>query len=273
MESYHLRDLVLSGVMWEISEYPFSTAAAVAAATVSADVSRPRVQTLPPLAPGVSDIPTSSPMRTATSIVPPTRPVVPMSIDTAIAMAARPGEIGALLRMISEFNHPLRSAATNVVLPHIAENPSGLVIVTDVPGADDDASGSILGGAAGELLDKMLSAIGLGRDSVSIVPLVFWRTPGGRAPSRTELDLARPFVTRALEFLSPRLILTLGTLAASEVAGTELPRGHGVVAQSANGCPSMPIFHPNYLILKPTAKRDAWNALQNVQKLLKSPEE
>ncbi len=265
MQHDALQDLVLSGVKWEISEYPFATAAAVAAATIK---SAPVVNNAPESQSSVS----VEPVRRPISVVPPIAPVAAISVDTAAAMASRPGDVDTLNRMIAEFNHPLRSGATNVVLPHVAKNPSGVVIVTDVPGADDDASGVVLNPSspAGELLDKMMGAIGLGRDTVSILPIIFWRTPGGRAPTSDEMELARPFMMRALELLNPKFILTLGTLPASAVLGRTLPREHGAIVETDKGIKSMPIFHPNYLILKPTAKRDAWDALQNMQKLLKS---
>lgn len=265
MQCNQLQDLALAGVRWELSDVPFAMAqsAAVAAANRA---SHPAPTAVTPDV--VPDSP--APLRAATAIVPPIAPEIGVTVQTARAMAARPSDMAALARMIAEFGHPLRSAATNVVLPHIAPNPNGLVIITDIPSADDDANGEILTGAAGELLDKMLAAIGMSRDSVSILPMVFWRTPGGRTPSRNELDLARPFVNRTLEFLSPRLILTLGTLPATEIADINLARTHGVVADTKFGVKCMPIFHPNYLLLKPTAKRDAWNALQQIQNLLKS---
>ncbi len=270
MQSNDLRDLVLAGVQWEIAEYPFATAAAVAAATVDATPQRAQSVATPDVI-AAPVLPAGTP-RVATSIVPPICPTQTMSVETAIAMAARPTDAAALSRMISEFNHPLRGGATNVVLPHVAPNPNGLVIITDVPGVDDDASGNILSGAAGELLDKMIGAIGMSRDMVSILPIVFWRTPGGRSPTDTELSLARPFMNKMLEFMAPRVILTLGTLPASIIAGAALPRGHGVTVTNANGITCVPIFHPNYLMLKPAAKKDAWTALQNVEKLLKSDE-
>lgn len=263
MNDYDLRDLVLSGVKWELSDIPMALASAAKAAFVSSNIEKDTQNNKL----NVSD---NAVLRTHTSIVPPIAPQQMISVDTAAAMAARPVDINALCRMISEFNHPLRVGATNIVLPHVAQSPNGLVIVTDVPGGEDDATGRILSGAAGELLDKMLAAINMGRDSVSIVPLVFWRTPGGRTPTRDELDLARPFVNRVLEFLKPSLILTLGTLSALEIANVSLPRGHGTAVTLVSGITVMPIYHPNYLILKPAAKRDAWNALQVVQNLLKS---
>jgi DNA polymerase len=185
-------------------------------------------------------------------------------------MVVRPTDIDSLVRMVAEFNHPLRSGATNVVMPNIAVKPNGLVIITDIPSADDDLSGNILSGTAGELIDKMLSAIDMSRENVSIVPLVFWRTPGGRSPNREELDLVRPFIDKMLEMLAPRVVITLGTLATNEIGQTNLTNTHGTQIQSDQGYVIVPIFHPNYLILKPSAKRDVWTALQDVQKILKN---
>lgn len=246
-----LRDLYLAGVRWELTDVPLVRANIVTQSQTPAPIM-------------------DAPGRVATRVVPPIAPVSPMSIDTANSMAGRPTDIAALNRMIGEFNHPLRTTATNVVSMHIAQNPNGMIIITDMPSADDDASGNILSGAAGEMMDKMLNAIGMSRDTVSILPMIFWRTPGGRTPSRDEIDLARPFVNRAIELLKPRVILTLGTLPATEIAGINLGRAHGVATQIENGINVMPIYHPNYLILKPAAKRDVWNALQNVQNLLKN---
>ena len=256
MNNSELQDLQMAGVLWELDDTP------MVLRNAENITSTPDVQ---PNAPQLS--------RTQTSIVPPIAPTHQMSPDTAAAMAARPTDINSLQRMIAEFCHPLRSGATNVVLAHIAPEPNGMVIITDVPGADDDASGRILSGATGELLDKMLNAIGMSRENVSLVPLVFWRTPGGRTPTRHELDLARPFVNRILEFLNPQLILTLGAVAASEIGNISLPHGHGVAITHTSGAHLIPIFHPNYLILKPAAKRDVWNALQSAQNLLKNADE
>lgn len=243
-----LRDLLLCGVKWELDEAP----------TVSLGVSaEPTAQQKPQ-------------SHMTTTVVPPVAPTQTVSQSTAISMASRPTDMDSLCRMIGEFNHPLRGGATNVVLPHIAKNPNGLVILTDMPGADDDASGNILSGATGELMDKMLSAIDMSRETVSIVPMLFWRTPGGRTPTRAEIDLARPFVDRILEMLNPRVILTFGALPAMEIGNVQIARDHGQVVDLANGAKMIAMYHPNYLLLKPSAKRDAWAALQDAQKLLKT---
>lgn len=250
-----LMDLNLAGVRWELTDTPN---------LVGQNRAPAQSPTAPaPLAGG--DI-----SRTSAAVVPPIAPVATVSLDTVRAMASRPNDMSALNRMIGEFNHPLRTAATNTTLPFVAPNPNGMVILTDIPSSDDDATGKILSGASGELMDKMLAAIGMSRENVSIVPMLFWRTPGGRTPSRAELDMARPFVDRALELLNPRVVLTLGTLPATEIAGINLAKAHGTPITQENGRIIMPIFHPNYLILKPTAKREVWTALQNVQNILKN---
>lgn len=242
-----LEELVMAGVKWELAETPVKQAVKnTPLQQTFANVTN-RIETKPLIVPAAA----------------------PITLDTVKSMVERPNDIASLVRMVCEFNHPLRSGATNVVQPNIATNPNGLLIITDMPSADDDLSGQILSGNVGELIDKMLSAIDMSRENVSIIPLVFWRTPGGRTPSREELDLVRPFIDKMISMIQPRIILTLGTLAANEIAKTNLNTSHGTEIESDSGCKIIPIFHPNYLILKPSAKKDVWEVLQNVQNMLK----
>lgn len=246
-----LKDLTMAGVKWELSDNSIGFMESLGElSAISGD--------------------NSGRTRVASSVVPPTAPVTPISVETVAAMATRPTNTAALIRMIAEFNHPLRAAVTNVVVPHIAKNPRGIMVITDIPSSDDDASGQILSGAAGELFDKMIGAIGLNRDSVYITPLLFWRTPGGRTPTENELALARPFVNQLIELTEPKIILTLGTLAAAQMVGADLMRDCGGEFTMSGGIKVFPIYHPNYLILKPDGKQIVWATLQNVQKLLKS---
>ncbi len=243
-----LWDLNMAGVRWELAETPITN-----------NIKKTAVQQS---LTGIANRLDSQPI-----IVPPSAPI---TLDTVKSMVERPNDIDSLIRMIAEFNHPLKSGATQVVLPNIATNPNKMLIITDIPSTEDDLSGKILSGATGELIDKMLSAIEMSRKEVSIIPLVFWRTPGGRTPTQEELDLIRPFTTKMIEMLQPRVIVTLGTLAASEIAQTNLVSSHGAEINNDNGYIVVPIYHPNYLILKPSAKRDVWTALQNVQNILKN---
>ena len=246
MGNYTLQDLNMAGVRWELSETP-----------IKQEVKKePTQQVL------LSNKENSKPV-----IIPASAPI---TLETVKSMVERPNDIDSLIRMIAEFNHPLRVGITNVVIPNIAKTPNGLLIITDFPSSDDDLSGKILSGPAGDLTDKMLSAINMSRENVSIVPLLFWRTPGGRSPSREELDLSLPFVNKIIEMLSPRVIITFGTLSTTEIAKTDLTDAHGNKIVTDQGITIVPMYHPNYLILKPSAKKDVWDALQNIQKLLKN---
>lgn len=247
MGSYTLQDLSLAGVKWELSEKPLKSAVKKAPVQQNFQVNQP-----------CSD---------KTVIIP---AAAPITLDTVKSMVTRPSDTDSLVRMICEFNHPLRGGATNPVKPNIASKPNGLLIITDLPSADDDLSGNILSGNTGEMTDKMLNAIGMSRENVSIVPLLFWRPPGGRTPLREELDLSRPFVDKLIEMLNPRVIITFGTLATTEIAKTNLNDSHGNEIKDEKGHIIIPLYHPNYLILKPSAKKDVWVALQNIQKLLKN---
>ena len=246
MGNYALEDLSLAGVRWEINEIP----------------TKPDIKRAPVQQTFQTNRNSGKPI-----IIPPSAPI---TLETVKSMVARPNDIDSLLRMIGEFNHPLRSGATNAVMPNIAEEPNGLVIITDLPSSDDDLTGKILSGSAGEMVDKMLSAINMSRKNVSIIPVMFWRTPGGRTPNQEEIDLSMPFVNKILDMLDPKVIVTFGTLAANEIAKTNLTSAHGKEIQSENGYTVIPLYHPNYLILKPSAKKDVWEALQNIQKLLKN---
>ena len=242
-----LKDLDLAGVQWELAETPF-------------------VQNIKktPIQQNFSSVANRLEQK---NIVPASAPI---TLDTIKSMVERPADIFSLVRMVAEFNHPLRNGVTNVAMPNIASNPNGLVIITDMPSVDDDLSGNILSGEAGELINKMLAAIHMSRDNVSIIPLIFWRTPGGRTPTREEIDLSFPFVDKMLNMLKPKIVLTLGTLAATEIAKTNLTTEHGKEIESDKGYKIIPIYHPNYLILKPSAKKDVWLTLQNVENLLKN---
>lgn len=247
MDVISLRELDLAGVKWELCENPCTS-----------EKSDPQNQAKTPASNSASAVPPS--------IVPAAAPV---AVDTARDLAAHASDLDTLCSAILDFDHPLKQFVQNVVAPHITPGAQ-LLILTDIPSSDDDINGRILTNGSGALMDKMLNAIGLSRESVSIVPLIFWRTPGGRSPAREELDLARPFVDRAIELLAPQAILTLGTLTAAEIMGAKLPKEHGKLFHTEQGIPVIPIYHPNYLMLKPDAKRDVWQALQDLQKTLKN---
>ncbi|MDR1361558.1 MAG: uracil-DNA glycosylase, partial [Rickettsiales bacterium] len=197
MGNNSLKDLVMSGVVWELSDGKGQKAKGNYADTLQ---TKTNIQDKPALCPMPSALPAA------------TAPVAP---DSASIVANEAGDIDSLLAAVAAFDHPLKQFAKNTVLPDIqgkgqkAKGNSALLVITDSPSLDDDETGQILSGPAGDLFDKMIGAINLTRADLSIMPLVFWRAPGGRTPAREELDLCRPFVSRAIELLQPKAILTL----------------------------------------------------------------
>lgn len=243
-----LYDLNIAGVQWELNE-------------TSTDFNIKNIK--PNENENKSDNPSKKHL-----VIPSTEPI---SESFAISATAATNDVQKLNKTIADFNHPLRKFVKNTVLPHYGNKNGGLLIVTDLPSNDDDESGNILSGTVGELLDKMLCAINLNRIDVSVVSLLFWRTPGGRTPTTEELSLSRPFVDKFIELIKPDVILTLGVLTAKEILNIKLNDSHGIPVEYKTA-PVVPIYHPNYLLLKPDVKPDIWHALQKLQILLKNAE-
>jgi DNA polymerase len=141
-----------------------------------------------------------------------------------------------------------------------------LVIVGEAPGAEEDRTGRPFVGRAGELLTRMLAAIGLARQDVFICNVLKCRPPQNRDPQGDEVAACRPFLEAQIETLAPDLLLALGSHAARLLLRTE--RGitslRGRVHVSAEGWRVLPTFHPAYLLRNPAAKREAWLDLQRV---------
>jgi DNA polymerase len=141
-----------------------------------------------------------------------------------------------------------------------------LVVVGEAPGAEEDRTGRPFVGRAGELLTRMLRAIGLAREDVFICNVLKCRPPGNRSPRPDEVAACRPFLQAQLETLDPALLLALGSHAARLLLRTE--RGitalRGRFHASPEGWRVMPTFHPAYLLRNPAAKREAWADLQAV---------
>lgn len=145
------------------------------------------------------------------------------------------------------------------VFGHGGVAPRWLVLV-DPPDEPDDASGELLGGPAGMLLDRMLAAAGLGDPQQSfITPLVKCRPPRGRQATPAEVAACDAILARQIALLRPQLILAMGLQAAQGLTGRREPLGklRGVLHQ-AHGLPVVATYHPAYLLRNPADKAGAW---------------
>jgi DNA polymerase len=144
-----------------------------------------------------------------------------------------------------------------------------LVFVGEGPGEQEDLQGRPFVGNAGQLLDKMIQAIGLSRNDVYIANVVKCRPPGNRNPESDEILACSPFLHRQLDIIQPEVIVALGKFAAQTLLQTDekITQLRGKF-KTYRGTKLMPTFHPSYLLRSPSAKREAWIDLQAVAKEL-----
>lgn len=146
-----------------------------------------------------------------------------------------------------------------------------LVFVGEGPGADEDATGRPFVGRAGQLLDKIIEAIGMKREEVYIANVVKCRPPENRTPERDEVETCEPFLWRQLAFIRPEVIVALGSPAFQCLVKTREPitRARGQW-RDWNGIKLMPTFHPAFLLRSPDKKREVWEDMKKVRDYLNS---
>ncbi|HEX8289743.1 MAG TPA: uracil-DNA glycosylase [Pyrinomonadaceae bacterium] len=165
---------------------------------------------------------------------------------------------------------PLWEGRTKIV--HSEGNLSAeLVFVGEAPGANEDAEGRPFVGRAGQLLNKIIEAIGMKREDVFIGNINRCRPPGNRTPTLPEAHTCRPFLTREIAVIRPKVIVVLGNTATQNLLDTKVGitklRGE---FQDYYGVKVMPTFHPAYLLRDPSKKRETWEDMKKVRDYMNS---
>jgi uracil-DNA glycosylase len=167
-------------------------------------------------------------------------------------------ELGACTRC------KLAGSRTSIVFG-VGDEHAPLMFVGEAPGENEDRRGEPFVGRAGELLDKMIEAMGWTRSSVYIANILMCRPPGNRNPQPDEIASCLPFLDAKIEAIAPRVIVALGRPSANTLLGNDAPisslRGK---FHDRRGTKVMPTFHPAYLLREPDRKRDAWADLKLV---------
>ncbi|HEV8245174.1 MAG TPA: uracil-DNA glycosylase [Polyangiaceae bacterium] len=150
---------------------------------------------------------------------------------------------------------------------------SGLCFVGEGPGADEDAQGFPFVGPAGQLLDRMIAAMGLLRDEVYVCNIVKCRPPNNRKPEPEEMAACMPYLEQQIDWLEPQVIVALGATAVQGLLGTSegIMRLRGKWKLFKGRIAVMPTFHPAYLLRTPAAKREVWDDLQAVLRQMGRP--
>jgi uracil-DNA glycosylase family 4 len=151
-------------------------------------------------------------------------------------------------------------------------NPSAdLMFVGEAPGADEDIQGIPFVGRAGQLLTKIIEAIGLTRVDVYIANVIKCRPPDNRNPEPDEVESCEPFLFQQIDRIQPKVIVALGTFAAKALLKTQdsISRMRGRV-YDYRGAKLIPTFHPAFLLRSPDRKRDVWEDMKKVRALLQN---
>ncbi|ABI76443.1 uracil-DNA glycosylase, family 4 [Hyphomonas neptunium ATCC 15444] len=196
-------------------------------------------------------------------------------VREAETIAAGCANLDELTAAAGQFSgSPLRASCENTVV-YDGTPGASLLVIGEGPGAQEDRQGKPFVGKAGQLLDKMLAAIGRNRAENALITNVnYWRPPGNRSPEADELAVCRPFVDRFIEVSRPRLIVAAGGIPAVSLLGSREGimklRGNEYCYTTPGGyrVPLIPMLHPAYLLRRPQDKSRAWRDLLLIEKRL-----
>jgi uracil-DNA glycosylase family 4 len=202
--------------------------------------------------------------------------VAPMVRNTPEAPAGSPAEALVAVRAdIGECTRcKLHGLGRTQIVFGVGNPEADLMFVGEAPGADEDAKGVPFIGRAGQLLTKIIEAIGLQRDQVYIANVIKCRPPGNRNPEPDEVEQCEPFLLRQIDLIRPKVIVALGKFAAQSLLRIREPitklRGREFAYRDAI---LMPTYHPAYLLRSPSAKRDVWEDMKRVRTILEQARE
>lgn len=193
-----------------------------------------------------------------------------MATQSAAGEAATLAELEALVGAFD--GCPLKRTAKSLCFARGNET-ARVMLIGEAPGRDEDLQGKPFVGRAGQLLDRMLAAIGLSESHVYITNTVYWRPPGNRTPSPQEIEACAPFLARQIELLAPKILVLLGGAAAKHILdvtqGIMRLRGKWLSYPCATGdIPTLATLHPAYLLRRPGEKRYAWRDMLMLKEAL-----
>lgn len=197
------------------------------------------------------------------------------AVAAARSAAAAAEDLGALHAAVSGFEAcNLKNSARNTVFPSEAAG-SGILVLGPMPSSDDDREGQAFAGRYGDLLERMLAAINIEKQNVTLAHCIPWRPPGDRPPTQAEMDICRPFAERLIMLSNARIIMLMGNIS------VRFFFGNGSTIHSTRGSwqsipvngqdiPALPMLHPQDLVLAPASKRLAWMDLLTFEAALKA---
>lgn len=207
--------------------------------------------------------------------------------EEAVKLAAGADTLEDLRQVLADFEGiALKKTATNMVF--CDGNPKARVmLVGEAPGADEDRQGKPFVGVSGQLLDKILSCIGLDRNeedpekSIYISNILNWRPPGNRTPSPAEIEVSLPFIERHIQLMQPKILILCGGVSAKSLLGRGegisrlrktwheyKPQTKGLEQGGQKNIPAIATYHPSYLLRSPAQKKLVWADMLEISKKL-----
>ena len=209
------------------------------------------------------------------STMPAAEPASALSgLDAVVPLFATAGE--ALTHLREDIGHDcqrckLHTLGRRQVVFGVGNPDADLMFVGEAPGEEEDRRGEPFVGKAGQLLTKIIEAIGLTREQVYIANVIKCRPPGNRNPEPDEVERCEPYLFRQIDAIAPKVIVPLGKFAAQSLLKTMDPitklRGRQF---DYRGAALIPTFHPAYLLRNPSAKREVWEDMKKVREILQS---
>jgi len=180
--------------------------------------------------------------------------------------AARAAALGAMAEVVAACRRCRLCEGRQKTVFGSGDPHADLMFIGEGPGAEEDRQGLPFVGRAGELLTRIIEAIGMTRDQVYIANIVKCRPPGNRDPQPDEVAACRPYLERQIALVRPRLLVALGRIAAQTLLGNDLPIGR-MRGQwfEVLGVPLMVTYHPAALLRNPALKRPTWEDMQQVR--------
>lgn len=211
----------------------------------------------------------------------PAQPAAQASYETALEKAI---ETAGSCKTINDLKHALetfegcslKNTATHTVIADGIEG-APLMVISAAPSADEDRTGIAFQGVGGQLLDKMIAAIGYSRETNAyLAHIVPWRPLGNRNPDQQSLILCMPFIKKHIELAQPKAILMLGNATAQNLTSSDvmIARLRGkwqTLSLNGHEIAAMPTYHPEYLLKHPRYKKDSWQDLLALKEKLESP--
>lgn len=226
------------------------------------------------------EVPQTQPLRRTPAAIPAARatpePAPEVAISSAREAARTAPSLEALRNLLEQFEGcALKSTATRLVFAD--GNPKArIMFVGEAPGREEDIEGRPFVGRSGQLLDRMIAAIGLDRSTAYIANVIPWRPPGNRTPTPQETQICLPFIQRQIELVNPDILVTLGNPSTQTLLSTRdgIMKTRGRWFDYDTGTRkirALPTFHPAYLLRSPSYKRLAWQDLRAIATALEQP--